>query len=103
MFFHPTPKIFFVKTIVANGQSPPFKHDLFLLLEKVLLLNSEAEKLRDALAVLMPYAVEIRYPDDWYMPSEQDAAEARNAADQVLTWLQNALPEIFKDFQTGPA
>jgi HEPN domain-containing protein len=43
----------------------------------------------------MPYSVEIRYPDDWYMPSEQDAREARDAADEVFVWLKNALPEIF--------
>ena len=82
--------------LVGNGQLYPITHDLFLILENVLPLNSEAEKLRDALAILMPYAVEIRYPDDWYMPSEEDAREARDAVGQVLKWLENALPEIFQ-------
>lgn len=84
--------------LVGNGQLYPITHDLFLILEKVLPLNSDAEKLRDALAILIPYAVEIRYPDDWYMPSEEDAREARDAADQVLKWLESALPEIVQDF-----
>jgi len=43
----------------------------------------------------MPYAVEIRYPDDWYMPSEEDAGEARDAVNKIRQWLQNALPAIF--------
>ncbi len=43
----------------------------------------------------MPYAVEIRYPDDWFMPTEEDAMEAREAVSHVMSWLQNALPEVF--------
>ncbi len=31
----------------------------------------------------MSYAVEIRYPDDWYMPSKEDAIEAREAVSKV--------------------
>jgi len=42
-------------------------------------------------------AVEIRYPDDWFMPSQEDAKEAREAASKVLGWLENALPEILKE------
>ena len=42
----------------------------------------------------MPYAVEIRYPDDWFMPTEQDALEARSATDEVLKWLKKALPNL---------
>jgi HEPN domain-containing protein len=83
--------------LVGNGQAYPITHDLFLILEKILPLNSDAEQLRDALAILMPYAVEIRYPDDWFMPSQEDAKEAREAASKVLGWLENALPEILKE------
>lgn len=85
--------------LVGNGQSYPVTHDLFLILEKILSLNSDAEHLRDALAILMPYAVEIRYPDDWYMPSAEDAKEARNAVNEILNWFEKALPEIFQNSQ----
>jgi HEPN domain-containing protein len=85
--------------LVGNGQSYPITHDLFLILEKILPLNKDAENLRDALAILMPYAVEIRYPDDWFTPTEEDAREAREAAEHILKWLANALPQIFQDFQ----
>lgn len=81
--------------LVGNGQPAPHTHDLLLLLERVLPLNTAAEQLRDALSILVPYAVEIRYPDDWSMPSEEDAREARHAARQVLNWFQTALAEIF--------
>lgn len=32
--------------------------------------------------------------DDWFMPTEEDAKEAREAASRVISWLQNAKPEI---------
>lgn len=82
--------------LVGNGQPYPITHDLFLILEKILALKTDADQLRNSLAILMPYAVEIRYPDEWFMPSEQDAKEARDAATHVLQWLMDALPEIFK-------
>ena len=80
---------------VGNNQSHPLTHDLFLILEKILPMDKNAENLRDSLAILMPYAVEIRYPDDWYLPTEEDALEAREAAAQVLKWIRKALPQIF--------
>lgn len=83
--------------LIGNNRSYPITHDLFLILEKILPLNKQAEHLRDALSILTPYAVEVRYPDDWFMPSEQDAKEARNSADEVLQWLKDNMLEIFHD------
>jgi HEPN domain-containing protein len=87
--------------LVANGNSYPISHDLILILEKILPLNASAEVLRDDLALLMPYAVEIRYPDDWFMPTEEDAKDAREAVSHVTSWLQNALPEVFAKSSTS--
>lgn len=76
--------------LVACGQSYPTNHDLLALLEKILPLSPEAEHLRDALALLLPYAVEVRYPDDGQTPAAPDAREARQAAGQVWSWLEQA-------------
>ncbi len=81
--------------LVVNSIQPPISHDLLLILEKVCLLEPHAESLRDDLFLLLPYAVEIRYPDDWFMPSEEDAREAREAAAKVMAWLQKMMPELF--------
>jgi len=86
--------------LVAKGEPYPVSHDLLLILERILLIDPGAEVLRDTLALLMPYAVEIRYPDDWFTPSAADAHEARDAAAHVLTWIQSALPELFS--RSGP-
>ena len=87
--------------LVGNGQEYPFTHDLFLILEKILPFNSGVDELRDSLAILIPYAVEVRYPDDWYMPSDEDAKEAREAVNNVLDWFENALPNILKNTENG--
>ena len=81
--------------LIAKGRTYPITHDLLAILENILPINSEAERLRDDLALLTPYAVEVRYPDDFYMPSLQDAREAREAADRVKQWFETAAPEIF--------
>ncbi|MFQ5330432.1 MAG: HEPN domain-containing protein, partial [Thermodesulfobacteriota bacterium] len=88
----------FLKAYLSTkGTVPPVSHDLLLILEKIVPLEIDAGNLRDSLALLTPYAVEIRYPDDWFMPTEEDALEAREAVEQVRRWLQNALPELFAD------
>ena len=81
--------------LVGNGHPHPFTHDLLLLLQHLLPIHANAEQLRAALSLLMPYAVEIRYPGDEFTPTQEDAREARQAAEEVLTWLRAALPEIF--------
>ncbi len=86
--------------LVAKGRPYPFSHDLFLLLDKILPLQPEAAQLRDALSILMPYAVEIRYPDDEFIPSIQDVEEARISATKVLKWLTYTLPGLFQDVST---
>lgn len=80
--------------LAAKGEAYPFSHDLLLILERILPLAPEAEHLRDWLTVLLPYAVEVRYPDEGFMPSEEDAHEAREAAQGVLDWLKTALPGV---------
>jgi HEPN domain-containing protein len=82
--------------LVARGVRPPFTHDLLLLLEEVLPHRADAEMLRDDLALLMPYAVGVRYPDEMFMPSQEDACEARQAAQHVLEWLKFHLEGLFR-------
>ena len=70
-------------------------HDLLLILEEAIKFSDSAEELRDPLSLLMPYSVEIRYPDEGAELSIDDAREARDAAEAVLTWLKRAIPDLF--------
>ena len=81
--------------LVARGVQPPLTHDLLLLLEAVLPLSADAEALRDDLALLMPYAVQVRYPDEVFIPTDEDTHEARRAAQRVLEWLESRLEGLF--------
>ena len=81
--------------LVARGKEYPISHDLLLILERILSLDPKAEKLRDALIFLMPYAVEVRYPDDYSMPSVEDTRKARQSAQEVHHWLKDKCPEVF--------
>ena len=56
----------------------------------------KAEILRNNLALLMPYAVEIRYPDNWIMPSAKDSQEARAAVEEVINLLKVSKPDLFE-------
>lgn len=80
--------------LAARGQIPPRTHDLLLLLEQIVRESPSAEQLREDLAVLAPYAIEARYPDEGFAPSRQDAEEARQAAQHVLDWLVAAFPRL---------
>ena len=81
--------------LVARGVPPPFTHDLLLLLEKIIPYCPDTETLRDDLALLMPYAVGVRYPDELFLPTQEDAREARQAAQHVLGWLKLHLEGLF--------
>lgn len=84
--------------LIAHGRSFPYSHDLLLLLNHVLEIHSDAEKLRDHLILLIPYAVEVRYPDDVEaMPEYEDMIDAKKTVEDVEAWLKNKLPEIFEE------
>jgi HEPN domain-containing protein len=81
--------------LIANGRNYPLSHDLLLILENILEFDKSAEELKDCLINLLPYAVEVRYPDEYFMPSQDDAVEARQTAQQVKEYISYKCPAIF--------
>jgi HEPN domain-containing protein len=75
--------------LVAHGCEFPITHNLFVILDKVVECDRSAESLRETLAVLNPYSVEIRYPGDELTLTIDSAAEARRAAQEVLEWMKS--------------
>jgi HEPN domain-containing protein len=67
------------------------KHSLVYLPD----LISEKEKIGDevyeVLEKLEDYAVEIRYPDDWFEPTLEDAKEAYEIANKVKEFVLNKI------------
>ena len=81
--------------LVARNVEYPITHNLFVILECILQFDPSAEVLRESLAILNPYSVEIRYPGDAWMPTLEDTKEARQAAQQVLDWIESKIQMLF--------
>jgi HEPN domain-containing protein len=79
--------------LVSHDMEAPRTHDLLALLESVLPYSQDAERLRSEFALLMPFSVAVRYPQE-FMPSIDDARDARNAAAVIREWLNTAAPHL---------
>ncbi len=69
----------------------PNIHNLLRLMELCKESDATFETLKDHLLLLNDYAVEIRYPDDWYEPSLDDAKEALEISQKVKTFILEKL------------
>ena len=82
--------------LVAHGCEYPITHNLFVILDKVVEYDDLAESLRETIALLNPYAVEIRYPGDELTLTVDNATEARQAAQEVLEWMKSRFDKLFE-------
>ncbi len=82
--------------LVAHGCEYPITHNLFVILDKVVEYDALAESLREALALLNPYAVEIRYPGDELTLKIDDASEARQAVQEVIEWMKSRFGQLWE-------
>jgi HEPN domain-containing protein len=77
--------------LTFNKISFPRIHDLLRLLELTLEIFPELEKMRTELAEISNYAVEVRYPDDWFEPSRDDAIQALNIAEKIVNLVKQKI------------
>jgi HEPN domain-containing protein len=61
--------------LVSNGIDPEKTHKIERLIETCLKIDPAFIELKDAV-LLTEYAVEFRYPDDFYIPDEDEARSA---------------------------
>jgi HEPN domain-containing protein len=73
----------------------PYVHDIEKLIHLCASHNTEFSDLADSAGMLTPYAVELRYDDDFW-PAGEDVTDARQAALAVKTMVLNKLPEKFR-------
>lgn len=55
--------------------------------KEISVFKEEADKLTD-------YAIEIRYPDDWYEPTLNEAKEAFTIARKIKEFIQNKITKV---------
>jgi HEPN domain-containing protein len=82
--------------LVAHGCEYPITHNLFVILDKVIEHDNSAELLRETIALLNPYSVEIRYPGDELTLTIDSATEARQAAQKVLEWMKSRFGQLLE-------
>ena len=81
----------------------PFRktHDISELIELCKEVDEEFEILYSLNAAkLTRYAVDIRYPDEFYIPSIEEAKEALEIAKKVRNFIIRKLKEIGFDYET---
>lgn len=69
--------------LISQDKSFPKIHNLLRLMELCREIDQDFSKLKNNLIILNDYAVEIRYPDDWFEPTVDDAKEAFELAKEV--------------------
>jgi HEPN domain-containing protein len=79
--------------LIHSGLPLIHTHNLATLLEACASVEPAFRSLADVVAPLTPYAVEVRYDDDFW-PSAEAAEEARAAARNVRDFLRSYLPEM---------
>ena len=77
--------------LTFHGTPFPKTHQLVSLLDIALPFIEELEVHREKLAAMTQYAVGIRYPDDWFEPSREEAKTAVQDADKILKIIKDRL------------
>ena len=73
--------------LIYQDISFPKIHNLLRLMELCREIDQDFSKLKNNLIILNDYAVEIRYPDDWFEPTVDDAKEAFELAKEVKEFI----------------
>ncbi len=84
--------------LVYNGIDFPFTHNL-ITLSKLVEKNtncSDFQKYYIFFDILEPYSVASRYPNDFGMPSRDNAIEAKEALKEIFEWSRCELAELFE-------
>ena len=81
-------KLFLVKSMVK----PPKTHDLGILVRECGKIDKTFAEL-ESCAYLTDYAVEMRYPDDYFQPSREDMLKAYEDARRVRYFVLSRLGE----------
>ena len=66
-------------------------HSLSYLLNLCSKIDSSFDKYKEKVASLMPYAVDVRYPDDFINPDEDEAKLALQSAKTIIAFVKTKL------------
>ena len=82
----------FIKAfLVFHGKQFPFSHNLADLVAVCMQVDPTFATIQRKAETLTPFAVEIRYPDDFYMPTRQETEEAFAIATEIKAFISARL------------
>ncbi len=85
----------FIKAfLVFHGKQFPFSHNLADLVAICMQVDLAFAAIQRKAETLTPFAVEIRYPDDFYIPTKQETEEAFAIAKEIKAFISARLNEI---------
>jgi len=88
----------FIKAfLVFHGKQFPFTHNLADLVALCMQVNLAFAAIQRKAETLTPFAVEIRYPDDFYMPTRQETEEAFAIAVEIKAFISARLDDNIND------
>ncbi len=73
--------------LIYHGKSFPFSHNLADLVAVCMEVDESFASIQRQAETLTPFAVEIRYPDDFYMPSQKEAKDAFAIASEIKSFI----------------
>jgi HEPN domain-containing protein len=77
--------------LTFNRVSFPKIHELVRLLDMAIAYLPELESFRTHFAEMSNYSVEVRYPDDWFQPSRNEAFKALSTAEEAVNRIVRCL------------
>ena len=78
--------------LVFHNREIPRTHNLAVILQSCIELDAEFQTLREQdIDLLTDYAVSLRYPDDFYMPSIEECVSARDLALKARRFVQEKM------------
>jgi HEPN domain-containing protein len=81
--------------LVYNSIDFPKTHDISFLIEKCKTVNGEFDELYKVKAdFLTEFGVDIRYPEEFYIPTEEEAKECFEISKKVIEFVKGRLKEV---------
>jgi HEPN domain-containing protein len=77
--------------LILNNRDFKKSHDLEYLINLCSNIDNDLESLFNAAKILSDYAIEIRYPDDFYIPSVEEANRCFDIASNVKEFILKKL------------
>lgn len=79
--------------LVLHDKEFPKTHDLRLLVQLAVSVNSEFVKHEDAAEILTPYATEFRYPGDIMDPTKEEMEQGIKNAEEIVNYVISLLSD----------